>query len=128
MSVVYLVRRQMDSGNKSSLFPQDALPGVRCGVSLLLCSCSSEMLPKPQAQQITSNYLCWKKTNDNSNNDNNKRIHVTFHGVHSGKVVPLRLLPTNRAQCYYQPAQCQLAIILVPFKIESFTLPSTVPT
>lgn len=32
--------------------------------SLLFCSCSSEMLPKPQAQtKITSNYLCWRETN-----------------------------------------------------------------
>lgn len=28
---------------------------------------------------------------------------------------------------YYQPALCQLAPILVPFKIESFAPPSTVP-
>lgn len=90
---------------------------------LFLFTCTSEMLPSNlELKQITSYYHRWQKTNHNSNNDDNKRIHVRIIGVRSGKVVhPLPwLLPTNRAQCYYQPAQCQLATILVPFKIENY--------
>lgn len=56
LSVVYLVRRQMDSGNK---------PSTRCPSRCTLWHFPSaraalRCYPKPQAQQITCNYLCWR--------------------------------------------------------------------
>lgn len=120
MSVVYPVRRQMDSGDKSSTrCPSRCM--LRLFPSVLLCSRGAT-----QTSSVTTfYYLCWRNKRQMTTA---KGFHIRIISVHSGKVVHPRLLPTTRAQCYYQPAQCQLATILVPFKIERSTLCSAVPT
>lgn len=68
--------------------PQGALPGVRCGLSLLFRSCSSEMLPKPSS--ATNNFQF--NLNNNSNRrrqqkqkQKKKDSRQNSNSVHSGK-------------------------------------------
>lgn len=87
MSVVYLVRRQMDSGNKWS---------TRCPSRCMLCHLPSvlflQLWDATQTSSATNNFhisLLEKSTTPPATNDNNKRIRVRIRSVHSGKVTPL---------------------------------------
>lgn len=71
-----------------------------CSVLLLRC------YPNLRVQQLILIIFIRR----NSNNDNNKRTYVRSIGAHS--------CSAPAAQCYCQPAQCQLATVLVPFKMK----------
>lgn len=123
-----LFRRQMDQWRTNQ--PQGALPGVRCAIFFvppLFCFCRSRMPSNPPYKQRGRR----KKYNNSqarhfpiilageeqtATNDNSLVRKVCIQVRWWPLLV--RLLPTTRAQCYYQPAQCQLATIKVPFKIE----------
>lgn len=100
-----------DKWTATTNHPRCALPGVCCDISLLFPS-------KPPWINFQLSLL--QKQTTRGTHENNKQKDFCPNVTPFGHV-ELGL------SVYYQPALCQLATILVPFKIESFALPSTVP-
>lgn len=86
--------------------PRGALPGVRRNVSLLLSHRSFSM-PQRSLKNQPLIIFC-------SNSKRQQKCAFRW-----GSACCAAYLPATWAQCYYQPAHCQLAPILVPFKIAS---------
>lgn len=89
MSAVYLVSKT--NGQWQRIIPCGALPGVCCGC-YPFCSVLAALRCDPNLRRKTNDFQLSLQEERTT-----KGFHVRLLSVHSGMVVPLRLLPTTRA-------------------------------